>query len=95
MCLYRSPLKGDRALVLLLEVTALPTDAKTDATTAMAARLTLGNPRAAAKPSPSPQAATPKASESAMLSTVGAADTAADDALALTVATAASVLAAW
>ena len=58
-------------------VTLLPTEANSDATIAMAARLMLGRPTAPAKNWPSPQAAMPNARAKDMLSTLGAAETAA------------------
>lgn len=70
----------------------VPTDANSDATTAMAAKLMLDNPTKPAKPSPNAHAATPKASASAMLSTVGEAAMAVVETLALTACTAASAL---
>ena len=84
-----SPLKGVEALVPSLVFILLPTDANNDATTAMAARLMLGRPKAPAKPWPRAQAATAKASASAMLSTVGEVAIAV---VMLTVATALGVL---
>ena len=70
----------------------VPTDANSDAITAMAAKLMLDNPTAPARPSPNAHAATPKASARAMLSTVGEATMAVVETLALTVCTAASAL---
>lgn len=57
--------------------TLLPTEANSDATTAMAARLMLGRPTAPARNCPTPQATIPNAKAREMLSTVGAAATAA------------------
>ena len=73
----RSPLKGFAAVVSVLAVRILPTEANSDATTAIAARLMLGRPRVAARNCPSPQAAMPNAKARDMLSTEGAAATAA------------------
>ena len=70
-------MKGVAAVVPVLAVTLLPTEANSDAMTAMAARLMLGRPRAPARNCPSPQAAIPNAKARDMLSTVGAAATAA------------------
>ena len=87
-----SPLKGVAALASVCAVTLLPTEAKSDATTAMAARLMLGSPEAPAKNCPSPQAAMPNAKARDMLSTVGAAATAALVATAVVTAVTVAVL---
>ena len=88
------PWKGDAALAPLLVLMLVPTEANSDATTAMAARLMLGRPRAPANPSPTQHAATPKASASATLSTVGEATTAVDVTFAVAVPPTVSVMAA-
>lgn len=76
-------------MVPVLAVRLLPTEANSDATTAMAARLMLGRPRAPARDCPSPQAAVPNAKARDILSTVGAAAAAA--LVAVAVATAVTV----
>lgn len=69
-------MKGVAAEVPLVVAILLPAEANSDATTAMAARLMLGRPRAPARNCPSPQAAIPNAKAREMLSTVGTAATA-------------------
>ncbi len=89
---HDTPVKGDAEEAPALALMLVPTDANSDATTAMAAKLMLDNPTAPARPSPNAHAATPKASASAMLSTVGEAAMAVVETLALTACTAASAL---
>ena len=80
-------------MVPVLAVRLLPTEANSDAMTAMAARLMLGRPRAPARICPSPQAAIPNAKPRDMLSTVGvAAATVALVAVAVATAVTAAVL---
>ena len=88
------PWKGDAAYAPLLVLMLVPTEANSDATTAMAAKLMLGRPRAPANPSPTKHAATPKASASDTVSTVGGAATAVDVTAALAVASTVPMLAA-
>ena len=66
-------MKGVAAVESALAVRLLPTEANSDATIAMAARLMLGRPTAPAKNWPSPQAAMPNAKARDILSTLGAA----------------------
>jgi len=89
---HGTPVKGDAEAAPALALMLVPTDANSDATTAMAAKLMLDIPTAPARPSPSAHAATPKASASAMLSTVGEAAMAVVETLSRTVCTAASAL---
>jgi len=89
---HDTPVKGDAEEAPALALMLVPTDANSDATTAMAAKLMLDKPTALARPSPKAHAATPKASASAMLSTVGEAAMAVVETLALAVCTAAPAL---
>lgn len=89
---HDTPVNGDAEEAPALALMLVPTDANSDATTAMAAKLMLDNPTVPARPSPKAHAATPKASASATLSTVGVAAMAVVEALARTICTAASAL---
>lgn len=89
---HDTPVKGDAEEAPALALMLVPTDANSDATTAMAAKLMLDSPTELARPSPNAHAATPKASASATLSTVGQVAMAVVETLALTVCTAASAL---